>query len=148
MSWSDIAVIKRKAKKSPGMPAAFCFETLRENLRGADFTEEVGDLMAEMLALGFQRFGGALHILGGGRCVGVGFHARDVFRDVLGALRRVLRGAGDLLGRGALFLHGGGNRSRDLVDLADDRADALDRVDGLARDLLDVGDLLGYLIGR
>ena len=56
--------------------------------------------------------------------------------------------ARDLLGRGALLLHGGGNRGRDLVDLADDAADALDGVDGLARDLLDVGDLLGDFLGR
>ena len=31
----------------------------------AKATEEIGDLMAEMLALGFQRLGGALHVLGG-----------------------------------------------------------------------------------
>ena len=83
-----------------------------------------------------------------GRSVGVGLHAGDVVRDVPGALRRILRAAGDLLRRRALLLHGGGDRGRDLVDLADDAADGLDRVDGVARDLLDVGDLLGDLLGR
>ena len=42
----------------------------------------------------------------------------------------------------------GRDRGRDLVDLADDAADALDGVDGFAGDLLDVGDLLGNLVGR
>ena len=63
-------------------------------------------------------------------------------------MRRVLRAARDLLGGGALFLDGSGNRGRDLVDLADDAADALDGIDGFARDLLNVGDLLGNLLGR
>ena len=76
------------------------------------------------------------------------FTPDDVVGDVLGALRRILRAARDFLRRRALLLHGGGDRGRDLVDLADDAADALDGVDGLARDLLDVGDLLGDFLGR
>src|SRR5439155_3596005 len=72
----------------------------------------------------------------------------DVVGHVLGALRGKLRRARDLLGGGALLLHGGGNRGRDLVDLADDAADVLDGVDGFAGDLLNVGDLLGDFLGR
>lgn len=82
--------------------------------------------MAELAALGLQRLGGLFDVLRGtGGGVGVGLHAGDVVRDVLGALRCILRAAGDLLGRSALFLHGGGNRGGNFVDLADDAADRL-----------------------
>src|SRR5947208_4281870 len=118
-------------------------------LRRADLAEEISDLIAQLLALRLQRLRSLLHILGGGGCrVRIGLHARDVVGNVLGAVRRKLRRARDLLGGGALLLHSGGNRGRDLVDLADDAADALDGVDGFAGDLLNVGDLLGDFLGR
>src|SRR5260370_20957092 len=102
-----------------------------------------------MLALVLQRLRGVLDVLGGGcRRIRVGLDAGDVVRDVLGALRRVLRRARDLLRGGTLLLYGGGDRSCDLVDLAYDAADALDRVDGLARHLLDVRYLFGDFFGR
>jgi len=56
---------------------------------------------------------------GGG--IRIGFDARDIFRDVPGALRRVLGIARNLLGRGALLFDRGRNRGRDLIDLADER---------------------------
>ncbi len=118
-------------------------------LSGADLSEEVGDLMAERLALALQGVRRVLDVLGGsGGRIGIAFDTSDILRDVLGSLRRKLRRAGDLLGRSALFLHGSRDRGCDFVDLADDRADALDRVDGLAGDLLDVGDLVRDLLGR
>src|SRR6478672_3721124 len=96
-------------------------------LRRADLAEEVADLVAELAALGFQRFRRLLDVVGrSGRGVGVSLHARDVVGDVLGALRGILRAARDLLRRRALLLHGGRDRGRHLVDLADDAADGLD----------------------
>jgi hypothetical protein len=102
-----------------------------------------------MLALSFQSLRSVLDVLGGGRGrIGVGLDAADIVRDVLGTLGGKLRAARDLLGRGALLLHRGGDGGRDFIDLADDAADALDRVDRIASDLLNVGDLLGNLLGR
>ena len=59
----------------------------------------------------FQGFGGLLDVLGGCRgFIGVGFDAGDVVGNVLGALRRELRAAGDLLRGGALLLDRGRDR--------------------------------------
>src|SRR5436190_19492321 len=88
--------------------------------------EKLRHLPAKLLALCLQRLGGALDVVGRGRRrIGVAFHARDVLRNVLGALCRILRATGDLLRGGSLLLHGGGYVGGDLVDLADDATDAL-----------------------
>jgi class 3 adenylate cyclase len=91
-------------------------------LSRADLAEELGDLIAQMLALRFQRLRSLLDVVGRSRRrVGIGLHAGNVVGDVLGALRGKLCAARDLLGGGTLFLHRGGDRGGDLVDLADDR---------------------------
>src|SRR6202035_5384053 len=98
----------------------------------ADLAEELRDLAAELLALRFQGLRGATDIVGGGRRGGgVRVDPPGGVGDVLGALRRMLRAARNLLRGGALFLHRRGDRGGDLVDLANDAADALDGVDGL-----------------
>jgi hypothetical protein len=85
------------------------------------------------LALGFQDRGGLLDIVGRrGGGIGVGFDARDGFRDVPGWR--------------ALILDRGSDRCRNLVDLADDAADSLDGFDGVAGDLLNIGDPLRNLV--
>src|SRR5713226_7829534 len=83
-------------------------------LSRADFSEELGHLLAQLLALGFQRLGGALDIVGGrSGCVRIGFDAGDVVRDVLGALRGELGAAGNLLRRRTLLLDRGRDRGSD-----------------------------------
>src|SRR5258708_7876534 len=104
-------------------------------LRPADLAPELVDLAAPLLGLGAPRL------------VGAGADADDIVRHVLGALRRLLGAAGNLLRGRALFLDGSRNRGRYLVDLGNDGTDALDGVDGLARDLLDVGDLFRDVVG-
>src|SRR6266702_1964854 len=117
--------------------------------RRADFAEKLGNLATELLALRFQRFGGALDVFGRGSSgIRIGFDTGDVVGDVLGAMRGKLRAARDFLGRRALLLHCGSDCNRDLVDLADNASDGLDGVDGLAGDLLDVGDLFRDFLGR
>src|SRR5437764_4147523 len=96
---------------SPGMTV------MPERSSRADLAEELRNLAAELLALRLQRLGSAFDVVGGSRGgVGIGLHAGDVFRDVPGTLRGILRAARDLLRRGALFLHGRGNRGGDFVD--------------------------------
>ena len=72
--------------------------------------------------------GGVEHLIGGGaglaRRLG---DAGDVGRHLVGAGRGLLHVARDLLGRRTLLLDRRGDRGRDLVDLADRLADALDR---------------------
>ena len=56
----------------------------------ADLAEELRHLVAELLALDFQGLRGDLDVLGGGgRGVRIGFDARDVVGDVLGAVRGI-----------------------------------------------------------
>ena len=63
----------------------------------ANVAEKLGHLIAQLLALRFQRLGGVLDVIGGGCCrIGVGLHARDVLGDVLGALRGELRAAREI----------------------------------------------------
>src|SRR5689334_22544566 len=70
----DFGRPQRKNKKAAGLCAP--------SLRRADLAEEVGDLVAEILALRLQRLARALHVLGGSRRrVGIGFDAGDVVRD-------------------------------------------------------------------
>jgi hypothetical protein len=52
------------------------------------------------------------------------------------------------LGSRTLFLDCGRDRGRDLVHFADGAADALDGVDRLSRNPLNIGDLFGDLVGR
>ncbi len=95
------------------------------------------------MALRLQCLGGVPDVVGGrGGGIRVGFDADDVLGDVPGALRGVLGAARDLLGRRTLLFDRGGDRGRDLIHLADDVADAADRVNGLGFDLLNVGNLL------
>src|SRR5215470_5258585 len=107
-------------------------------LGGAYLAEELCDLIAQLLALDFQRLRSDLHIISGCRSgIRVGFHTGDVVGDVLGAMRRLMGIARDLLRRRTLLLDRGGDGGCDLTDLADDAADALDRIDGFACHLLD-----------
>jgi len=115
----------------------------------ANFAQEFGDLAAQLKTLRLQRLGGLPYVLRRSRSgIRVGFDPRDIFRDVPGALRGVLGAAGDFLGSGALLLDRGGDRGRDIVHLADDAANSLDGVDGVTGHLLDVGDLLGDIVGK
>ena len=80
--------------------------------------------MTQLLTLGLQRLGGLFNILRRGRGgVRVGFDARNIVGDVLGAECRMLGAAGNLLGGGTLLLDRSRDRGCDLIDLADDTSD-------------------------
>src|SRR6516225_7278829 len=118
-------------------------------LRRADGGEELGHLAAQLLGALAERLGGRLDVLRrGARRIGAARHPAETRRGVLGAARRALRVAGDLLGGGALFLDRPRDRGRDLADLADGAADPLDGVHRVLGDLLHGGDLAGDLLGR
>src|SRR5712671_3765390 len=82
------AVVLRDALRPPQDDGdRFEYAALANYLRRADLAEELGDLTAELLALGFQRLGSLLDVVGGsGRRIGVGLYAGDVLGNVLGAL--------------------------------------------------------------
>src|SRR5262249_48747224 len=69
-------------------------------------------------------------------------------RHRLGAFRRLVDVAGDVAGGGVLLLHGGRDGGRDLVDLVDGPADAVDGGDHLAGAALNGVDLAGDLFRR
>src|SRR5581483_6941706 len=72
----------------------------------------------------------------------------DALGDHLGAAGRLLDAADDLLRGGTLLLDRGRDRVGDLVDLLDDRRDALDRRDRALGLGLDRADMAGDLVGR
>ena len=69
-------------------------------------------------------------------------------RDLLGAQRRLLDVAGNLLRRRALLFHRGRNGRGYLRQLFDGAADLLDRIHQLLRRRLDIPDLLADVAGR
>src|SRR5215813_3429861 len=92
-----------------------------------DIPQEAVDFAAQGLRLPGELAGRGEHLAGrvAGICGSLG-DAGDVGGDFLRAGRGLLEVAGDLAGRGTLLFDRAGDRGRDLVDLADDLADALD----------------------
>ena len=118
-------------------------------LRGAHRIQEPADFELEAVAVAGQRLRRRQHLRRRrAGLAGAALHVGDVGRDLLGALRRLLHVAGDLLRRGALLFHRRGDGRGDLRQLLDGAADLLDRADRLLRRRLDAGDLLADLAGR
>src|SRR5262249_52183696 len=75
-------------------------------------------------------------------------HPLDLGRGLDRALGRGLDAARDLLGGGALLGDGGGDRARDIADLADGVLDGADRLDRARGGVLHAGDLRADVLGR
>src|SRR3954468_9777496 len=74
-------------------------------LRGAHRTQELADLKLEPVAFHGQRLRRRQHLRRGrSGLAGAALYVRDIRVDLGGAMRRLLDVAGNLLGRGALFL--------------------------------------------
>src|SRR5436305_4216252 len=115
----------------------------------ADAGDELLDLGGEIVRLALELAGRAQHRACG--CAGLAGdfrHLADVLGDFAGALGGFLNVAGDVARGGRLFLHGGCDRARGLVDLPDDLTDALNRRYRLVGRLLHGAYLRDDLVGR
>ena len=78
---------------------------------------------------------------------GLGGDLRDPAGDLIGGIRGLRDVAGDFGGRGALFLHGRGDRIGDGVHLGDGALDQADRGDGGTGRGADLGQMSADLLG-
>ena len=95
-----------------------------------------------MMRLVGQHGHGRVHLAGRGAAgAGSGLQPVHQLRHAVIALGGIGHGTGDFAGGGNLFLDGGGHRGGDGIDLADAAGDGADRLHGVTRRLLDLGDL-------
>src|SRR6266852_9455754 len=119
------------------------------SLCGAHWMEEAGNLRAQRLGEIGKPAGSGAHLVGRepGGDRGVAHRLRGA-RGRGRARRGLVDVAGDLARRMALLLHGRGDGGRDLADLADGAADALNGLDRFACRRLDPRDLCADVVGR
>ena len=114
---------------------------------GFDVGEEAADFLGQALGVAREFLSRAEHLRGSGTgLAGALAHTRDVDRHLLRALGGFLHVAGDLLGRRALLLHGGGDRGGVARHLTDDPTDRLDVRHRFLRRGLYLGDPLADLV--
>ena len=161
IGWLYQRILFRRQTPPPGpvvQPGRISYAPLGRNRRPArpaalsgrpHRIEELADFELEAVAVAGQRLRRGENLRRGrAGLAGAALHVGDVGGDLLGALRRLLHVAGNLLRRRALLFHRRRDGRGDLRQFFDGAADFLDGVDRLLGRGLDAGDLLADLAGR